>query len=298
MKRIKGPELKMSELKVPPVLKDLYSDLRDRRLLPLLGLILVAIVAVPFLLSESPESSEGPVAGSGSTEAAQASALTVVEATPGVRDYRRRLRARVPDNPFRQRFSGPMLKGAELRSVVEAVESSSDSSSPEGGSVSGGGGGSVVMPDLPSTEGGGGGGNGSVPGEPPAKGGGNNGGQADLLDYRVDVQIARTEENEDGNRKMGKPVERDGVESLTPLPGEKAPVITFLGGNVKTGKAIFMVSKDVTAVFGDAKCISGTESCELMELEPGFPQTFEYGPNEVRYKVNVLELHVVSAGKP
>lgn len=295
MKRLKGPELKMSELKVPPVLRDLYSDLRDRRLLPLLGLIVVAIVAVPFLLSESPEPFEGPVAGGGDSEAAQASALTVVEATPGVRDYRRRLRARVPDDPFRQRFSGPMLKGAELRSVVEPGESSGGSGGAEGESEGGGGSGAVVVPDLPSPEGGGG--EGGVPGKPPAAGGGGDA-QADLFDYRVDIQIARTEEDEDGNRRMGKPVERDAVESLTPLPGEKAPVVTFLGGNVETGKAIFMVSKDVTAVFGDAKCISGTESCELMELEPGFPQTFEYGPNEVRYKVNVLKLHVVSAGKP
>ena len=35
---------------MPPFLVDLYYDLRDRRLLPLLALVLVAIVAVPFLL--------------------------------------------------------------------------------------------------------------------------------------------------------------------------------------------------------------------------------------------------------
>jgi hypothetical protein len=73
VKRI-GPELKMpklkgSEMKVPPFLSDLYYDLRDRRLLPLLALILVAIVATPFLLKEdSPEPAPAPppVAGNGS----------------------------------------------------------------------------------------------------------------------------------------------------------------------------------------------------------------------------------------
>ena len=51
MKRLKaGPELKMPDLKVPDFLVDLYWDLRDRRLLPLVGLAIVAIVAVPFLL--------------------------------------------------------------------------------------------------------------------------------------------------------------------------------------------------------------------------------------------------------
>ena len=54
MKRLKaGPELKMPDLKMPQFLVDLYWDLRDRRLLPLVGLVLVAIVAVPFLLGGS-----------------------------------------------------------------------------------------------------------------------------------------------------------------------------------------------------------------------------------------------------
>ena len=67
MKRI-GPELKMpklkgSDAKVPPVLADLYYDLRDRRLLPLIALILVAIVAAPFLLKERADGSGGAASG-------------------------------------------------------------------------------------------------------------------------------------------------------------------------------------------------------------------------------------------
>lgn len=298
MKSLKSPNLKKSDLKVPPVLKDLYSDLRDRRLLPLLGLILVAIVAVPFLLSESPEE-EGPVAaGGGGQEAAQASRLTVVEATPGVRDYRRRLRSRVPDNPFRQHFSGPMLKGAKLRSVVATGESSDGSVTVEGGSSSGGGSGAVEVPASPPEEGGG---EAAPPTQPPpSAGGGSNGNNedGDLLVFSIDVRIARTVEDEDGNRRMGKPVDREDVPSLTPLPGDKAPVVTFVGANPETDKAIFMVSREVSATFGEAKCIAGTENCELMELEPGFPQTFEYGPNRVRYKFNVLDIDAIRADAP
>ncbi len=61
MKRV-GPELKMPDLKnakVPPFLSDLYYDLHDRRLLPLVGLVLVAIVAVPFLLGGGSDMEEG-----------------------------------------------------------------------------------------------------------------------------------------------------------------------------------------------------------------------------------------------
>lgn len=290
MKRLKkGPELKLPELKVPPVLRDLYGDLRDRRLLPLLALILVAIIAVPFLLSESPPETPPPLStgSAGPSEAAQASSLTVVEAHPGLRDYRRRLRGRAPTDPFHQRFSGPMLKGAKLQSVTETGESSSESTSSTGES-----GGSVAE----IIEGGSGGGS-----EPASPGGTNPapaGPPTQAFTFAMKVQISHTEEQEDGSQKMGEPVVREGVRPLTPLPGEKAPVVTYLGANLETGKAIFMISKDVTAAFGDAKCISGTDSCELMEIEKGFPETFEYGPNKVRYKFNVIKLDIVRSRKP
>src|SRR5262249_44196116 len=103
MKRLKGPELKLSELKVPPFLSDLYWDLRDRRLLPLVGLVVVAIIAVPFLLGgNSEESSESahPAVASPPVESdgASASKLVAVQAAPGLRNYHKRLSHRSPNN--------------------------------------------------------------------------------------------------------------------------------------------------------------------------------------------------------
>jgi hypothetical protein len=279
MKRL-GPELKKPEMKVPPVLRDLYLDLRDRRLLPLLALVLIAIVAVPLLLSEDPEEpTAAPRVGSTAGAAGkQASSLTVVRSTPGLRDYRRRLRHREPTDPFRQRYTSPVLKGAELGSESSTSESSSESLTEEGTS-----GGSNVAP--PS------GGGPPAPGDIPD-------GKFKLYTFTMKVQISRTEEDEAGNVKMGEPAIREGVRPLTPLPGEKAPVVTYLGANLQTGKALLMVSKDVTATFGEAECVSGTDSCELLEVEKGFPEIFEYGPNHVRYKFNVIKLEVVRTGKP
>jgi hypothetical protein len=286
MKRL-GPELKKPEMKVPPILRDLYLDLRDRRLLPLLALVLVAIVAVPFLLAQSPEGPArtapraGAALGAGST---QASSLTVAEATPGLRDYRRRLRHREPTNPFKQRYTAPVLKGAQLQSESETSKSSSSSTTEDEGTS-----GSEPTPvPLPSDGSG---------GEEPAS-------PDDLTDddrfrvytFTINVQTSRTEEDEKGNVTMGEPTVRKDVRPMTPLPGEKAPVITYLGASVESGKAIFMISKDVTASFGEADCVSGTDSCELIEVEPGFPQIFEYGPNKVRYKFNVLKIDIAQAG--
>jgi hypothetical protein len=274
-----GPELRKPEMKVPPVLRDLYLDLRDRRLLPLLGLVLVAIVAVPVLLSEDPEEpAKTPRVGSTAGAAGKPpSALTVVRSTPGLRDYRRRLRHLEPADPFRQRYTSPVLKGAELGSESSTAESSSESSTEEATS----GGSTPAPPD----------GGGPAPGEFVPDG------KFRLYTFTMKLQISRTEEDAAGNVKMGKPTIREGVRPLTPLPGDKAPVVTYLGANLETGKALLMVSKDVTATFGEAECVSGTDSCELLEVEKGFPETFEYGPNHVRYKFNIIKFEVVRAGK-
>ena len=54
LSKSKGSSAKMPTVKVPDFLADLYTDLRERRLLPLIALLAVAIVATPLLLSQRP----------------------------------------------------------------------------------------------------------------------------------------------------------------------------------------------------------------------------------------------------
>jgi hypothetical protein len=283
--KLKGPDLK--DLKVPPVLKDLFQDLRDRRLLPLLALVLVAIVAVPFLLSDKSEDEETPGAfAAPPSHTAEAARLTVVEAKPGLRDYHKRLRARVATDPFKQRYTAPVLKGAKLQSeITTSGGGESSSTTPTTESSTG-----AVVVESPTESGGadtgsggGSGGNGQTP-------------SLTLFTFAADIQYAHTEEKADGSIEMSAPTKREKVKPYTPLPGEKAPVVTYLGVGAGAKTALLMVSRDVTAVFGDGRCVSGTDSCELLEVETGFPETFEYGPNHVRYKINVLKIVPVAAG--
>lgn len=293
MKRI-GPELKMpnfksGEMKVPPFLSDLYVDLRDRRLLPVIGLILVAIVATPFLLGGSDEAEVIPTPGVAPTtgSAPSVDALTVVKAEPGLRNYKKRLSHRSPTNPFKQRFSGPTgLKEAQLN---EKTSSESTSSSSEGSS-------SVEVesvPTLPVPAPGGSGGSGSSPGGETT--GGVPGG-ATLYTLDVTLQITRIETKPDGTiDKKGPTVYKD-VQAPAALPGEKTPVITYLGMGSKGKVPMFLVSNEVTGIFGEANCISGAQTCQLLVLEEGFPVTFVYGENDVRYKVNLLKAKPVVTG--
>lgn len=285
MKRI-GPELKtpdLKNLKVPPFLSDLFYDLRDRRLLPLVGLILVAIVATPFLLGGSEEVEPAPESFGGSPGvSAPASKLTVVEAQPGLRDYRKRLAGRTPTDPFVQRFTGPSGVGGlpTVDSTVESSSPSSDTPSPT----------SPAAPVETAPE--------PVPGgTAPPSDGGDVPGDLRLFTFGVDVKISSARTTADGKREKTEPEVRRGVVPPTALPSPKAQVVTYMGISPKTRKPLFLISDDVEAIFGEGKCISGSESCQLMEVDLQIPTTFVYEPTGTRFKINVLKVEPVFKGR-
>jgi len=288
MKRV-GPELKMPDLrslKVPTVLEDLYQDLRDRRLLPLVALILVAIVAVPFVLGRGAEEEEPalPVVPQEAGASSANASLAVVPATPGLRDYRKRLRHRSSTDPFKPQYTGPMLAGTQLGGSPEtsttttatASSGSSGASSPEAGSSPGSTGGS--------------------PSAPHENGDDDEGTAADLTfyTYAIDVKITKTTTLANGSKSKPEVIEKTRVLPPATLPGAKTEVITYIGVSPKTRKALFIVSEDVGSVFGDVKCVAGSGRCQLLELEKGLPVTFLYGDNNARYKVNLLDVEIVT----
>lgn len=287
MKRLKGPELKLSELKVPGLLQDLYKDLRDRRLLPLLGLLLVAIVATPFLLGGADEVAPPapPALGGG---VAQDASLTVLPAAPGLREPSKRLARRSAKDPFVQKYAGPIFhKGSAPVPESAGAEPSSS------GTVSESGGGSEApAPESAPVESSGGGGSSSPP-STPAPGTG----ELRLFAFSADLKVSHTEVAESGQKKMSEPETREGVLPTTPLPGKKTPALTYLGADPKTAKkALFLVSPEVTSLAGDGKCVSGTSTCQLLELATQTPEVVEYGPNGARYKIEVLEIKPVITG--
>jgi hypothetical protein len=298
MKRLKaGPELKMPELKVPPFLVDLYWDLRDRRLLPLAGLIVVAILAAPFLLGGG--SKEAPSAGPAAVAAvpgetatgSEASTLTVVQAKPGLREYSKRLDHRKPTDPFKQRYTSPppSQAGPELGPETSSEgsgssgssETSTHSLSPE-----------TTTTSVPSST------SESSPGGSPSKSGAGSvpPGHLTLFAFAISVKVTRTEGGEGNSQPKSESSTRHKVMPTTTLPGEKAPVVTYMGVGKGAKDALLMVSNNVKSIYGDAKCLSGTDTCQLLEVEPGLPETFVYGPNDVRYKINVLKIEPVIIG--
>jgi hypothetical protein len=285
MNRFKRPQLSPSEMKVPPVLRDLYWDLRDRRLLPLVALVLVAMLALPFLLGggdDAPEATLQPLVPDSAQESAS---LTVLPAAPGLREPSKRLAGRTAKNPFRQHYTGAVLNPGSAplpENAGVATPAGGEAPPPSGGASPE----SAPAPEpAPVTPGAGGGdkSNSDAPGP----------GEVQLYTFAIDVKVAHTEVMANGAKKMGAPVTMKEVEPATPLPGKKTPVLTYLNVNIKAEQALLLVSTEVTSLYGDNKCVAGTGTCQLIALEQGVPEVVEYGDNGARYKFELLKIEPI-----
>lgn len=300
-----GPELKMPDLrslKVPAGLEDLYQDLRDRRLLPLIALILVAIVATPFLLGGGADEEEvapgAEVPLEASTSSASDTSLPVVQAQPGLRDYRKRLRHRRAHDPFKPQYTGPVLAGTQLGGSSETTAITSETTTSESSS-------SATVESAPapapSSSGGSSGGAPAEPGKGNGKAGSDNSGnpgngQLTFYAFAINVKITKTTTEPDGKKSKPEETERDRVLPPTALPGEKAQVVTYMGISPKTKKPLLLVSEEVESVFGETDCLAGSGRCQLIEVEPKMPVTFVYGENKARYKLVVQKVEAVPTG--
>lgn len=313
----KGPEIKLSEIKVPGFVQDVYYDLKERHLLPLAAILLAAIVVVPFALGNSSSGGEGGAGAAASAGAATATGQSssggaeelVAKSAPGLRAYQRRLDHLKSKNPFRQQYRNGEKSG-------------------EGGSAgAGSGGGSTGTTSGGETtgevEGGGSGGSGGS-GNSSGGSGNSSGGHGELTwySYAIDVKVttggaegnslssdggtatgALAEEAEGGESggKGGsggrKTQIRKNLPELTMLPSREAPALTYMGSTKDGKKALMLISSDVTALFGDAKCVIGSSTCQLLALEVGLPETVVYGANNRTFKIELLKIRPVATKK-
>lgn len=283
MKRLKkGPELKMPEFKVPDFVADLFYDLHDRRLLAPIVLAIVAIVAVPFLLgggSETPPAEPAGVAAlSTASQAGDPASLTVVEAKPGLRDYRKRLAAREPTDPFKQRYTAPSVK-AEPGST-EGSSSSVSSTVTTGSSSSTTG----AVTDEPSSSP-------SSPAASPPSGGGQtelpNG--SHLFGFRPDVRFGVA-----GSDELTLYEELQ----LGRFLPQKNPVLVFIGATQNGKRALFDVSPEVASVQGDGSCVGGTDSCRILSMEEGEAVTLRPDSGGQAFRLAVVSIRFVELDVP
>jgi hypothetical protein len=301
----KGPELKLSELKVPDFLYDLFYDLKERHLLPLVALLLVAIVAAPIYVKSSsksePEAAAVPNPAATASSAASSGgdeALVVARSVPGLRNYRRRLARDRALDPFEE-------KGGEATASEEAAgeggstgeEPSSATVAPVEATVIGEESSPAPAETPVPVESSG------VPAEPTGSGGSGSKAVTRYASDAIDVRIVSVPAGSaDAKSKTTKPKPkaqvRRNLPELTMLPARATPAATFMGTSSNGKKALLLISSDVESIFGEANCVIGSQSCQLLALEPGMPETFVYGPQERTYRIELLKIHQTLGAKP
>jgi hypothetical protein len=209
--------------------RELFSDLVERRLWPVALLLVGALVAVPVVLKKSPagESAAKPSAAAVAPAQPAVAGEPAVQVTSGGTLGHAPLRGHAK-NPFHQ-FYGAAKPAAAT--TVTSTGSSTGTGSPApaaGGTPSGG-----STPPKPST---------------PV-----------YVTASIDVRFG----------KAGGTLRRIGdVPRLTPLPSAANPVAIFLGMRKDLRTAVFMISSDV-GVHGDGTCLPDRKSCEAIELTEG-----------------------------
>jgi hypothetical protein len=234
----------------PQLLSDLYRDLRDRRLLPLVLVLVVGLVIVPMALSSKaktiPPASPVPVA-----QKSNAPSTPVVVSNPGVRDYHRRLRD-TPKDPFVSPFTTSNLTGGGGTPLTDTSGGSSSTDSSGAVSSASSSDTASTINSLPT---------GSSLGAQPVTTQSDTG--TKVVFYRLKLRTGQV---------GGTMTAQDEVGPLSSVPSQSVPALGFLGTTMDSDltpkRAYFLVSNSVSLVTGDATCVFGSP-CQMLALKPG-----------------------------
>jgi hypothetical protein len=284
---VKRPELKGPDIKVPAVVENLYRDLRDRNLLPIAALLVVAIIAVPIVLSASSDTtpSEASSAEIVPADAPEAQAVVLAE-NPGLRNYKQRLEELKAKNPFAQQFqfSGLSQTTVESGAGDTGTVTSSSGVPTSSGSVDAGSSGSssVSSGSTPSSE--------PTPTVDTDTTSETTVEQAKpkFYTWKLDVRYGTP-----GNLKK-----RDNVKVLDLL----SPVGVFMGASFDAEKAYFFLSSDIASASGEGQCLPTPTDCQFLSLEEGQSADLVYQsvdvPAPTTYTLTLDDIKVVKAKKP
>jgi len=261
-------------------LEAVRRELVQRRLLPVAILLLVALVAIPFVLAEDPEpiapAAPAPAAGADATLTATApSGESVVSlTTDGERTERRRvLGAR--KNPF-EPAKAPRAAATPESDATAAQEPGAGGGTPSsgGGTASpGSSGGTGTTPPAmiapttpPATE---------APPERPR------------LSYELYSLTVRFGDTSAGS------LDRLNLPRLKPLPSAEDPILIYLGVGEDEKTAVFIVDANVEPQ-GDGTCKPSPANCETIHLRKGdtefFDVTDEAGEVTAQYQLDLLDV--------
>lgn len=248
----------------------LFNDLRERRLLPVVALLIVALIAVPMLMGGSEEPAPSADPASASVAPPFETDPVVLASEPELRTFKKRLDSFQTRNPFNQ-YLPKVDEQAQANSASDALPTDTGvtGSTTDPGSLDTGGG-SVPPSDTNPVD--------PTPVDPTPV---DPGGGVTLVTTRIDVRVGPV-----GDTK----VLRD-VKFLDFLPDKKTPVLEYLQSDFDLSNAVFIVSPFVLSSEGDGKCAPTPQDCQFVQLQKGDTHAFQYDDGE-RYTLTLLDVNL------
>jgi len=245
----------MKPWKLRKLAEDVVWDLRNRGLLPIVALLVVAMVVLPVMILSGAKNAPSSASPAAEADVSAPEAETAVLAyNPGVRDYKKRLAELAAKDPFEQHFQSTSSAAALSSEVASTLSTDSSGTVTGGGETTGSSGGGGNSKTIVKTK---------------------------YVSYSLDAAIG-----EAGALK----IVRD-VDQLAFLPSESTPVLIFLGIGDDGTKAMFLVSSDVSAASGEGACMPSSSSpCEVLVLRTGQIESLTYDPDGKVYRVKVLAI--------
>jgi hypothetical protein len=255
-------------------LNSLKADLLDRRLLPLVVLVVVALVAaIGYVVVGGGSHASTPAGPAGVIPAGPPTGISVSEIHPekAVAETTgggsQRHNKGVAGDPFT-----PLPEAKEKTTKTVAPNAPASSSSTPTSST-----GSSPSPSSPSES--------SPPPNPaPAK---------PKLVYHVAVLfgVPPTPGAPEGEQQL---TPYENLKLLSPLPSASAPLIVYRGVTAKGKSATFTIVGEVI-LNGQAKCLPSEAQCTTIELNPGQGETFEFTTASGQPVVDELKLVSITA---
>jgi hypothetical protein len=281
----------MNRVKAPKILSDIVSDLRDRHLLlPAIALV-VALVAIPVLLSsESEPVPPPPAAGlAASGDAATQLESAVISDTSGVRNYRKRLKLARSQNPFKQQFATPTKASVSIQDSTTDAPSGGGGSSVDAGEVSAD---SASATESSVTEA-------TTTDETTL-----NEQTTNETNTTIDEQQVKPQTRFYAGRvdvaigKLGDVKEIDDVRYLDFLPSDREPVVSFISLDGAGKSAVFALSRDIVSTSGDGTCTpKEVDGCEMLTLKVGDERLLKYADGTT-FRLKLLETRLVRVPDP
>jgi hypothetical protein len=223
-------------------LRNLVSDLVDKRLWPVAILLVGALVAVPFLLGGG--GSEADTAATATATQATATTPTTIRVSEDL-DLATIAPTGARHNPFKQ----PTAEVADTPDDTAATTPSTSDATPTSGDTGSAGGSTTPSTTAPSPTT-------TTPPDPTTTPKTDENTKA----IRVDLSFG-----EPGSSKQR---DRKDIARLSALPSADKPIVIYLGVKNDKKTATFLISSDATAT-GDGTCKPSATNCQTIEMQEG-----------------------------